>query len=61
MLFGCWCNMQIGAKHLYVCVDTVVAALTTLCKLVLNRAPRFKVDGGTFAENQALQNIQVNL
>jgi hypothetical protein len=51
----------VGAKHLDVCVDSVVAALTTLCSLVLKRTPRFKVDGGTFAENQALQNIQVGL
>lgn len=36
-------------------------AIVTLFALVTNRTPRFKVHGGTAAENLALQNIQARL
>lgn len=52
---------QIGSDHLCVDIDTVVAALTTLFGVVTGRTPFFKADGGSAAENLALQNIQARL
>ena len=52
---------EIGAAHLSFDIDTVVAALLALFVAVTRRTPRFKVDGGSVAENLALQNIQARL
>lgn len=40
-------------------MDTLVTAVRDLFAFVTNVKPRFKVHGGTDAENLALQNIQV--
>ncbi|GBG25937.1 Glutamine-dependent NAD+ synthetase [Hondaea fermentalgiana] len=49
----------IGNYHLTVKIDGVVSAILTLFRAVFGgREPRFKVHGGSFSENQALQNIQ---
>jgi len=45
--------------HLDVCIDTIVTAFLSLFLLITGKTPKFKVFGGTFTENQALQNIQV--
>lgn len=40
-------------------MDTVVTALRNLFGIVTGARPRFRSQGGTNAENLALQNIQV--
>ena len=40
-------------------MDTVVTAVRNLFAMVTGAKPRFRVHGGTSAENLALQNIQV--
>ncbi|KAK9793458.1 hypothetical protein WJX73_010827 [Symbiochloris irregularis] len=52
---------QIGADHLDISIDSVVAAMTALFAKFTGRAPRFRADGGTAPENLALQNIQARL
>ena len=52
---------QIGAYHLDVNMDGLVNALQTLFTRITQRKPRFKVEGGSYRENQALQNIQARL
>lgn len=52
---------QIGAYHLDINMDALVSALKTLFTRVTRKTPRFKVEGGSHTENQALQNIQARL
>ncbi|GJP63540.1 hypothetical protein CLOP_g20605 [Closterium sp. NIES-67] len=52
---------EIGAWHVDMCIDTVVAAVVALFVTVTGLRPRYKLDGGTSAENLALQNIQARL
>lgn len=52
---------QIGAYHLNINMDGLVNALQTLFIRITQRTPRFKVEGGSYRENQALQNIQARL
>ena len=51
----------IGSYHIDLNMDIVVRAIVTLFTLITNKTPRFKVHGGTAAENLALQNIQARL
>ncbi|KAL7006862.1 glutamine-dependent NAD(+) synthetase [Cystobasidiomycetes sp. EMM_F5] len=51
----------IGAYHTDLNMDAVVTAIRDLFAFVTNKKPRFKVHGGTGAENLALQNIQARL
>jgi len=52
---------QIGASHLDIDIDTAVAAVTDLFSKFTGKAPRFRLHGGSDAENLALQNIQARL
>lgn len=52
---------DIGAYHIDFNFDTVVTALMALFTTVTNFQPRFKVHGGSSAENAALQNVQARL
>ena len=52
---------DIGSYHLDFNFDTVVTSLTNLFTMVTNFQPKFKVHGGSRAENQALQNVQARL
>ena len=52
---------QIGASHLNINMDGLVNALQSLFTRITQKTPRFKVEGGTYTENQALQNIQARL
>ena len=52
---------QIGSYHLSVNIDSVVAALYSLFVGITGKTPKFKVEGGTAGENNALQNIQARL
>lgn len=50
---------QIGAYHLDINIDSLVSCVVALFTSITSKTPRFRVDGGTPAENLALQNIQV--
>lgn len=52
---------QVGSYHLDVKIDMVVTAMAQLFMLITGKTPKFKVHGGTPAENLALQNIQARL
>ena len=52
---------EIGASHLNINMDGLVSALQSLFTRITQKTPRFKVEGGTYTENQALQNIQARL
>ena len=52
---------QIGAYHLDINMDGLVNALQSLFTRITQKTPRFKVEGGSYQENQALQNIQARL
>lgn len=49
----------IGSYHIDLNMDTVVTAVRSLFAFVTGIKPKFKIHGGTTAENLALQNIQV--
>lgn len=51
----------IGSYHLNFNIDNVVTAVTGLFSAVTGIMPRFKVYGGSWPENLALQNIQARL
>ena len=51
----------IGCYHVDLNMDSVVGAVQSLFSLTTNRTPRFRAQGGTPAENLALQNIQARL
>ena len=51
----------IGSYHVDLNMDTVIDAIMMLFATVTTFTPRFKVHGGTPAENLALQNIQARL
>ncbi|KAI5294424.1 glutamine-dependent NAD(+) synthetase [Ascosphaera acerosa] len=48
----------IGAHHINLDIDTVYNAQKGLVQQALGFEPKFKVEGGSWAENLALQNIQ---
>lgn len=50
---------RIGAYHVDLNMDTAVSAVQGIFSLVTGKTPRFGSQGGTNAENLALQNIQV--
>jgi NAD+ synthase (glutamine-hydrolysing) len=52
---------KIGSYHLDVCIDTIVSAFLSLFLMITGKTPKFKVFGGSFTENQALQNIQARI
>lgn len=52
---------EIGSSHLDVKIDTIVTAIVAFFASVTKRTPKFKVDGGSNAENLALQNIQARV
>mmetsp|Transcript_23328 Transcript_23328/g.59695 ORF Transcript_23328/g.59695 Transcript_23328/m.59695 type:complete len:726 (-) Transcript_23328:433-2610(-) len=52
---------QVGSYHLDLNIDSVVESLVSLFVAVCGKRPAFRVDGGTPAENLALQNIQARL
>ena len=52
---------EIGAYHLNINMDGLVNALQSLFTRITQKTPRFKIAGGTYTENQALQNIQARL
>ena len=49
----------IGSYHIDLNMDSVVSSVQSLFSIVTGRTPRFRVHGGSEAENLALQNIQV--
>ncbi|KAJ3053734.1 glutamine-dependent NAD(+) synthetase, partial [Rhizoclosmatium hyalinum] len=49
---------DIGSYHVNLNMDSVVSAIIGVFQTVTGKTPRFKLNGGTVAENLALQNIQ---
>lgn len=52
---------DIGSYHIDFNFDTVITALINLFTTVTNFQPRFKVHGGSAAENAAMQNVQARM
>jgi NAD+ synthase (glutamine-hydrolysing) len=52
---------NIGSYHLNLAIDTVVDAIMGVFTLITGKKPEFKVHGGSFGENQALQNVQARV
>jgi NAD+ synthase (glutamine-hydrolysing) len=52
---------QIGAYHLCVGIDSLLAVLHSLLAHLIHKTPRFRVEGGTESENAALQNLQARV
>ncbi|CEH16715.1 glutamine-dependent nad synthetase with gat domain-containing protein [Ceraceosorus bombacis] len=53
--------LAIGSYHIDLNMDLIITAIVQLFTLVTSKTPRFKVHGGSSAENLALQNIQARL
>ena len=52
-------DLIVRSYHTDLNMDTVVTSVRNLFAMVTGVKPRFRVHGGTSAENLALQNIQV--
>ncbi|GAB4834612.1 hypothetical protein Ancab_032875 [Ancistrocladus abbreviatus] len=52
---------EIGSWHIDVCIDSVISSLLTLFQTLTGKRPRYKIDGGSNAENLGLQNIQARI
>ncbi|KAI9858054.1 MAG: glutamine-dependent NAD(+) synthetase [Trichoglossum hirsutum] len=52
---------DLGAYHLDLNIDTIVNAMTALFSAVTKYTPQYKMYGGSWASNLALQNIQARL
>ena len=52
---------QVGSYHLDVNIDSVVSALVSTFIKLTDKIPKFRIEGGTDAENVALQNIQARI
>ncbi|CDM29646.1 hypothetical protein DTO013E5_6037 [Penicillium roqueforti] len=52
---------DIGSYHIDFNFDTVVTSIMNLFTVITNFQPRFKMHGGSFAENAALQNVQARM
>lgn len=52
---------DIGSYHIDFNFDTVVTSIMNLFTVITNFQPRFKMHGGSPAENAALQNVQARL
>lgn len=52
---------EIGSWHLDVPIDSVISSLLSLFQTLTGKRPRYKVDGGSDAENLGLQNIQARI
>lgn len=53
-------SSAIGSYHIDLNMDTVVTAVRSLFSFVTGITPKFRVHGGSDAENLALQNIQAS-
>jgi NAD+ synthase (glutamine-hydrolysing) len=51
-------SKQLGAHYIYITIDSVTEALENVFVKATQKRPKFKVHGGSDAENVALQNIQ---
>jgi len=49
---------QLGAYHAPAVIDPMISALLQVFKAITQREPRFEKNGGTLAEDLAMQNIQ---
>jgi len=51
----------IGAHHLTIGIDEAYEALVHIFEKATGKTPRFEVQGGTYTEDLALQNIQARV
>ncbi|KAJ3063469.1 glutamine-dependent NAD(+) synthetase [Podochytrium sp. JEL0797] len=49
---------DLGSYHVNLNMDSIVSAIIGVFQAVTGKTPRFRLDGGSVAENLALQNIQ---
>eukprot|EP00494_Astrolonche_serrata_P032424 UN32693 len=54
-------SKEIGSYHIDANIDGLVSAMISCFTLLTGKIPKFKVNGGSVAENLALQNIQARL
>ena len=54
-------SKELGSYHLDVDIDILVNAMIKLFEIITGKKPKYKINGGTWAENLALQNIQARL
>eukprot|EP00475_Leptophrys_vorax_P032561 TRINITY_DN5040_c0_g1_i1.p1 TRINITY_DN5040_c0_g1~~TRINITY_DN5040_c0_g1_i1.p1 ORF type:complete len:716 (+),score=148.75 TRINITY_DN5040_c0_g1_i1:37-2148(+) len=54
-------SKEIGGYHLELKIDAVFEAIVSVFTLLTGKTPKFKVFGGSHAENLALQNIQARV
>ncbi len=52
---------EIGSYHLNINMESLVIAMHKLFTSITGKTPKFKTEGGSTIENQALQNIQARL
>jgi len=52
---------QIGSYHLGIAIDAAVSAVLAIFKMATGKTPEFKVRGGSWRENIALQNVQARV
>ena len=52
---------EVGAKHISCSIDSVVTAIVAFFAVVTGKTPKFRLFGGTDAENLAMQNIQARV
>jgi len=52
---------ELGSYHINCDIDTLVTAMVALFETITGKRPQFKVNGGTWNQNVALQNIQARL
>jgi len=54
-------NLLLRSYHVDLNMDALVTAVRDIFAFVTGHKPKFKVHGGSNAENLALQNIQVSI
>lgn len=52
---------EIGSHHMGITIDTAVSAVLGIFTAVTGKIPKFKLHGGTYRENLAMQNVQARL
>lgn len=52
---------EIGSYHIDCDIDIIVTAMLKLFEVITGKVPKYKVFGGSYQENIALQNIQARL
>eukprot|EP01084_Bolivina_argentea_P020212 37605_1 len=54
-------SLELGSYHLNCDIDILIDAMLKLFTLITNKTPKYQCNGGDWAQNLALQNIQARL